>query len=268
MPYMPEKIIDTHIHFSNGGEVLDSFIKAYKKFSVERIWMFGKKSKHDEFLKEAARYPDFIRPFPTFDLDKEQPETVDELRKNGAWGLKFICPLKNYDDDSYMPVYERMAAHKMAAYFHTGIIGGNRDKPAPGVSTARMQPVYLDTIARSFRDLTVIGAHLGNPWFEVAIEIMRYSSNLYFDICGSTLKAKMTTEWFHRILHDEKLWNQLLFATDLSDAVATWDDMDLNLHHSIATHRSFIMAYNLPKELWPAYFHDNAVIIEEKIAPK
>ncbi|HHN47219.1 MAG TPA: hypothetical protein ENN09_07240 [Planctomycetes bacterium] len=268
MVYMPETIIDPHIHLSKGGEILDKFIAAYKKYTVERIWMFGKKGKHEELFREAKRHPDFIRPFPNFDPDQEQPEIVDELRRDGAWGLKFICPLKNYDDEAYMKIYERMAAHKMAAYFHTGIIGGDRDKPAPGVSTARMMPVFLDTIVRSFRELTVIGAHLGNPWFEVAIEIMRYSSNLYFDLCGSTIQKKMTPEWMHRILHDEKLWSQMMFASDLSDNVATWDDMDLNLEYYVNSHRSFVTSYRLPKELWPPYFRENALRIETLIAPK
>lgn len=51
-----------------------------------------------------------------------------------------------------------------------------------------MRPIYLDTIARAFPDLKIIGAHLGNPWYQEAAEVARWNPNVFFDLTGSTLK--------------------------------------------------------------------------------
>jgi len=62
-----------------------------------------------------------------------------------------------------------------------------------------MRPIFLDTIARAFPDLKIIGAHLGNPWYNEAAETMRLNPNVFFDLSGSTLK-KIKPEFLAEIL--------------------------------------------------------------------
>jgi hypothetical protein len=58
--------------------------------------------------------------------------------------------------------------------------------------------MYLDTLAREFPDLTLVGAHLGNPWYDEAAEAARWNPNLYFDMTGSTLVKKGANLAFFR----------------------------------------------------------------------
>lgn len=88
-----------------------------------------------------------------------------------------------------------------------------------------MKPIYLDTIARISPKLTIIGAHLGNPWYEEATMAARWNPNLYFDLTGSTLKKK-TPEFFGSLLwwtpktryrdpEGRYAWEKILFGTDV-----------------------------------------------------
>jgi len=46
---------------------------------------------------------------------------------------------------------------------------------------------YLEEIARRFPNITVLGAHCGNPEYEWAAEVARWNPNVFFDLSGSTL---------------------------------------------------------------------------------
>jgi predicted TIM-barrel fold metal-dependent hydrolase len=113
---------------------------------------------------------------------------VDKFHDAGFRGLgELTGPLKNYDDKSYTPIYERAERYGMIVLFHTGIVmRPNPDTPTD-VSVDRMRVTTLDNIARRFPKLTIIGAHLGNPDYAWAAEIGRWNPNLYFDLSGSTL---------------------------------------------------------------------------------
>jgi len=150
---------------------------------------------------------------------------VDRVHELGLKGLKFIWPLRNYDDDDFMPIYDRAAALGLPALFHLGIVAREPNQHLKDVSMARMRPVFLDRIARRLPSLNLIGAHYGNPWYEEAAELARMHPNVFFDLTGSSLKKKKP-EYF-----DELMWwgkdqqygrmgnnhpyQKLLFGTDV-----------------------------------------------------
>ena len=49
-----------------------------------------------------------------------------------------------------------------------------------------MRPIYLETIARRFQGLILIGAHLGHPWCEEEAVVSFHNPNVYFDIFRGT----------------------------------------------------------------------------------
>lgn len=120
--------------------------------------------------------------------DPKAVSLVDQFHKSGFIGLgELTGPLKNYDDPSYTPIYQRAEQYGMVVLFHTGIVmRPNPDMPTD-VSVDRMRVTLLDNIARRFPKLTLIAAHLGNPDYAWAAEIGRWNPNLYFDLSGSTL---------------------------------------------------------------------------------
>ena len=115
---------------------------------------------------------------------------------------------------------------------HLGIVarGGVLDKlgrqPAR-VDNNLMRPIYLDTIARAFPELQIIGAHLGNPWFEEAAMACRWNPNLYFDLSGSLLKRKKpdfladllwwggNTYPAYRDAMGREAWDKIVFGSDV-----------------------------------------------------
>ena len=124
-----------------------------------------------------------------------------------------------------MPLYARAASLNLPMLFHLGIVArGPRDRFLD-VSMARMRPVHLDRIARNFPELNIVGAHLGNPWYDEAGEVARMHPNVFFDLTGSTLKKK-TPEfidgilWWHKNaqygkMGDNHPYQKIIFGTDV-----------------------------------------------------
>jgi hypothetical protein len=179
-------------------------------------------------LAEALReHGDFLIGQGFFRLGEDSPRLIDSMANWGMKGVKFIWPMKNYDDDEYMPVYRRAELYDMVALFHLGIVARDaRPDYALDVSVAKMMPIYLDRIARQCPGLTLQGAHLGNPDYHIASELARMHPNIYFDLTGSTLKKKAPefigevfwwakNEQYGKMGHEISPYQKILFGTDV-----------------------------------------------------
>ena len=198
---MKRKIIDMHQHIRGAGDA-GPMAETYADLGVEKAVLLGlppnREPGNNEVVLEAWRkFPDLYVPFFGCDLDGMAPDDLDRARDQGFVGVKFIGPRKPYNDFGYFPFYERAAELGMVALFHLGIVanmGGWRD-----CDSNLMRPIHLDHIARTHPALTVVGAHLGNPWYDEATMSCRWNSNLFFDLSGSTLKKK-SPEWLGSLL--------------------------------------------------------------------
>lgn len=179
-------------------------------------------------LYEALQeHGDFMLALGYVALGEEGPNAVDDLHAMGFHGLKVIRPTVDYDDDVCMPVYERAALLNMPILFHLGIVAASRKHdPLRDVSIDRMRPAHLDRIARRFPSLSLIGAHLGNPWYDEAGELARMHPNVYFDLTGSTMKKK-SPQFLSEIfwwadneqyggMGDKHPYEKIVFGTDVS----------------------------------------------------
>lgn len=185
------RYVDAHIHWDNRAKFVEDLVRVYTEKNA--IACLSAEREDFEKLKAAAKlHPNVIVPVLWIDLDDADVLTqVDRAHEAGIQGLKIHSPLKNYDDPSYFPVFARAERYRMFTLLHTGISSRPNDKvPRTKGSMARMRPMYLDTLARAFPELTLIGAHMGNPWYDEAAEAMRWNPNLYFDLTGSTLIKK------------------------------------------------------------------------------
>ena len=105
-------------------------------------------------MEEAfRRYPDRLVGLGYVRLGRDDAALVDELFGRGFKGLKFTCPLENYDHKAYYPIYGRAEELGMPALFHSGIVTTQEKGRMWDVSSARMRPVFLDAIARAFPGL-------------------------------------------------------------------------------------------------------------------
>ncbi len=194
--------VDSHYHYRDNPDFIEKTVKIYSKYNTMVCVLTPMRGL--EVVKTAMqKYPDVIIGFGSIKLDDPNVlEQIDAFYKAGFKGIGEITrPLKNYNDPSYLPIYERIQLYGMHVLFHTGIVARRNPDIPQNSGMSRMRPSFLDEIARRFPKLTVQGAHLGNPWYSEAAEAARWNPNLYFDITGSSfIKKKNQPEFWGQVL--------------------------------------------------------------------
>jgi predicted TIM-barrel fold metal-dependent hydrolase len=183
--------IDLHVHWNESADFVPKLVEMYRKHKA--LACLSARPEHFAALQEAAKkHPDVISPVLWIDLDAPGVlGDIDRAQQAGFRGVKIHSPEKNYDDPSYFPVFAKLERFRMVTLLHTGISFRPADKtPRLKGSVARMRPMYLDTLARAYPELNLIGAHLGNPFYDEAAEVARWNPNVWFDVTGSTLIKK------------------------------------------------------------------------------
>ena len=228
----PGFIIDSHIHCGGTEQWVEDMVKIYRPSNAMACvltWIDD-----IELMVDAIKsYPDVFIGYGRVNLDEPNAvREIEKFKKSGFVGMKFHSPQKNIDDPSYFQVYGLCEEYNMYLLFHTGISSRKiQDQPA-WTSSARMRPMYLDTLCRAFPRIKIQGAHLGNPWYEEAAEAARWNPNLFFDVTGSTLfkfiklnrldKMNEILWWSgveaennpHTLKDGPSAWEHIVFGTD------------------------------------------------------
>jgi len=268
---MPHTIIDMHNHLFPDESAVPDYEKAAGDLGIGKIvfhgleWPGSKLSRNSSIRWAIKMRPDLFVGFGGIDMWAPiDPDKVDELKDEGFTGLKFIVPPAPYHDERFYPYYERAQKLGMPSMFHLGIVSAAETNEVH-VDNNFMRPIYLDTIARDFRDMTVLGAHLGNPWYEEATMSARWNPNLFFDLTGSTLKKKKpsfigellwwsdTTEYGSSVW--SSAWEQILFGTDVRAE---------KMHDVLNDYRVLLDTLEIPEALQERVFYSNAADILRK----
>ena len=240
-------IINVHAHILEGDDVRQR-VEYFRAPGMEKICLSGD---NDAVMAAHNADPDFVIPIAQACLASAKPADVAALRAGGFRGVRFECPCEPYDDERFFPVYEKLQELSMPAFFQTGHMRGDVKCRADN-----MRPIYLDTIARYFPDLYIVGSQLGNPWFFEAMSAMMYNKRVFFDLSGGVVRG-LPLSWFrlmfafrdvyllrggirHR-LHDESLnqdiFRKLVFGTGTPQpeiVVAFYRDLFQGLHIDFA----------------------------------
>jgi len=193
------KIIDAHVHHNGEPAFLQKLVARLE--AVDGMAQLITAPKNLSSVKAfMAQHPNRLIGLGEISLDDPKaPELVERFHAAGFRGLgELTKPLKNYDDRSYWPIYERAEKYRMILLFHTGIVNRLNPDVPEDASVDRMRPTLLDGIARRFPKVTILGAHLGNPEYANAAEIARWNPNLFFDLSGSTLIKKQEDYTFFK----------------------------------------------------------------------
>lgn len=180
-------IIDSHIHAGSDRQWVENLVRIYRQHNAMAC-VLTYMDQFELIRKAAADYPDVIIPYGR--VRPDDPNAIREIEKfhqAGFVGMKFHSPEEDWDSRKYWQLYRACEDLGLVMLFHTGV--SNRpivDRPNLG-SSIRMRPGYLETIARLCPKAIIQGAHFGNPWYDEAAEVCRWSPNVYFDITGSTL---------------------------------------------------------------------------------
>ncbi|MGI5834872.1 MAG: amidohydrolase family protein [Chloroflexota bacterium] len=232
-------IIDAHHHLLNQRDYLPRMLEECTRLGIDRVCLSALSdftglfsdgsglpgAVTNEDVRHAFElYPDRIVGFAYFRLGRDDPRLVDELHAQGFKALKLHRPLSNYDDPSYYPVYERAQRLGMPILFHTGMVVRLADDHKHNVSSARMRPVFLDGIARSFPDLAIIAAHLGLPWYEEASELARFNPNVYLDLTGGKQgwRSHKPLSFYRNLFFWPGAYEKIVFGTDVHYSEMEW----------------------------------------------
>jgi predicted TIM-barrel fold metal-dependent hydrolase len=221
------------------------------KLNIRKVALLGRPVDGDwqHTIDAYEAYPDLFIPLAQVFLDEHDADQISRLHGRGFKGLKITGPDKNYDDESYYPLYERCEELGMPILFHTGIRGGPIDflqfhprdeelaerTAAPfeergrgsHKGAARMQPIYLDTLGVAFPRLKIIGAHLGYGLYDSAAAVARWRRNVTFDISGGAVVRRHILDRkmiYTEILPEKLVWGSDCDVTHMSRELTAWMD--------------------------------------------
>jgi predicted TIM-barrel fold metal-dependent hydrolase len=262
-----DSVFDVHVHYPAGSimgfadrmgrpdavderermQAVDAVVAQSERAGIVKSCLLGGWGRVNGWVLEACRrHPSLFVPMAFVDVDQASAETVEKVRDQGFRGVKLIFPRRNYDDPSYMPLYETMCRLDLVVLFHTGVLGGSEDYLAANprtpsergresdagfaevrTSSARMRALYLDTIAMAFPELRIIGAHLGYGEYDLACAVARWRRNVYFDVSGGDVVRRHLKE--RRYVGREISANKLCFGSDcvtesIAAEVEIWKD--------------------------------------------
>lgn len=225
-------IVDTHVHLFREHGYEHRLAKAARETGIVKMALMGGPKQYDyapndAVLAAARRHPDLFIPFATFRLGRDYAAMVDELHRQGFHGLQFALPMHDYDNKEFYLVYARAGQLGMPAVFELGLLPNSGRDHLHDVCCRRMRPICIDTVARAFPELTIIGTRMGSPWCEEACEVARCNTNVYLDLSGSVL-IKKPPEFFREMLWWDRVdseyggsrktvgpWQKIVFGSDV-----------------------------------------------------
>ncbi len=150
------------------------------------------------------------------------------------------------------PFYERY--YKLAEKFNVPVVFHTGDTSDTDAMLKYSEPMAIDEVAVKHRKITLVIAHLGNPWVQTAAEIVYKNANVYADLSAflvgdltqrsqSNLDEQVTkpVAWAFEFIEDP---TKLMYGTD-------WP---------LTTMGPYIEAIKkaIPRKYWEDVFYKNA----------
>jgi hypothetical protein len=135
---------------------------------------------NDYVADYVARDPERLVGFGSVDpAEPNAPEELERMKQDlGLRGCK-LGPIYQHADPlgpGFLRVCETLERLELPMLVHQGTTFV-RDGPL-----MHARPILLDEIARRFPRLVVVIAHIGHPWYEEAIVVVRKHPNVYADV--------------------------------------------------------------------------------------
>ncbi len=187
-----ELIVDCNVPVYDEADYAPMLAETAQNLGIDKLCLMAGRQRYgrvgnDQVLEYVGKYPDIFIPMAHLDLGSAQPEDVEELVGKGFYGIAVDVPPAPYDDEKFYGIYDAASALNTPVFFHTGFVQRSALDSALNPKMRYMRPSCLDTIARRFPDLTLIGCGLGGPWYEEAAERLRRNENVYFDLSGCSV---------------------------------------------------------------------------------
>ncbi len=224
-------IVDVHHHLVAEPGYLDALLRQMDRLDIARMGLIamgpdfadlfrrhpgGDPVDEHDLLRVIRTHPDrfwayvFIRP------GSDGPEKIRYWGEQGFLGVKLHVPAARYDDEAYFPLYAEADSLGMTCLFHSGLFHFPHLR-AQRLSAERTRPIYVETIAHAYPDLSIILAHMGVVWAEEACGLARMFPNIYLDMSGRLdgWRAGKSLDWFREMLFWPDAASKLLFGSDV-----------------------------------------------------
>jgi predicted TIM-barrel fold metal-dependent hydrolase len=190
--------------------------------TADRTIVFGLQARASGIWVPNELIADYVREHPDrlegwASVDPGEPDCVEQLEHCvttlGLRGLKLGPVYQHFDpqDRRHWPLFSKCAELGLPIIWHQG---------TTFPSEARLRwgnPLQLEDVAMDFPDLRMIVAHLGHPWEEDLIALIRKCPNVYADI--SAVHYRPWRFWQAMISAMEYgVTHKLLLASDFPSA--------------------------------------------------
>jgi uncharacterized protein len=182
-------VIDCHTHLDEGGGA-ENLLRSMGDAGIDASVVIaetlpGDISNAEQVLKAVAqsdRLWALINCVFSRTLELSYVEELTQLlKRDRVVGLKFYLGYEEYspNDQRLFQLYEYCEQHDVPVMFHTGVLEAG--------STGLLEyshPLSIDRVATRFPNLTIVMAHMGNPWLIDCAAVLAKNPNVYADISG------------------------------------------------------------------------------------
>ncbi|MBX3071673.1 MAG: amidohydrolase [Thermomicrobiales bacterium] len=212
---------------------------------ADHVVVFGLQAKATGLWVPNEIIADYVKQHPEkmqgwASVDPTQPDALDQLdycvQDLGLKGLKLGPVYQHFDpeDRKYWPLFEKAQQYQLPIMWHQGTTFPSKAKLKWGL------PLQLEDIAMAFPDLKMIIAHIGHPWEEDCIVLVRKCPNVYTDISAVHYRPwrywqAMVTAMEYGITH------KILLASDFPSGTIT------NVINGLRNVNAPVEGTNLPK---------------------
>jgi predicted TIM-barrel fold metal-dependent hydrolase len=231
-------VVDAHVNIWNEEDILPLFYDQLRRVrpgemshradadaihaamsNVDRAIVFpisyadtiGIESSNDTCAAAVAKYPDKLIGFCY--VDPRRSDYMERLRyaveELGLVGVKY-GPIYNgvhLHDPRMDPVYEYCQRNDLPLTMHMGTTYTQHSPIDLG------RPIHADEVAERYPDLKMILAHMGHPWYEDCIAVVRKRPNVYCEVAAIYYRP-----WqFYNVLvtaEEYRMADKIFFGTD------------------------------------------------------
>lgn len=190
-------------------------------------------------------------------FDEQAAQELEQRIQHDPYlvGLKIYGGYYHYylTDPVYRPAMELAEKYQLPVTFHSG------DTFSAEALLKYAHPLIGDDAAKMYPNVTIILAHMGNPWLFDAAEVAYRNPNVYVDISGLYVGKNL-----QRVKQDQQILDFHRLAVKLIhnyDKVLYGSDWPLS---PMADYIDFIKRF-IPEEQWEKIFYQNAAKVFRRL---
>jgi hypothetical protein len=167
---------------------------------------------HNDIASEMAKHaPDKVIPFMSLhpldpNWEAEYDRCVGDL---GCRGIKLGPNYQDFDPtgpDAFQ-LFARLEADNLPIVFHQGT------SPMTEAPLTYAHPLTTEKVALAFPKLTMVLAHLGHPWQNDCLAVVRKHPNVWADVSAQFYRPYSFWQGM-RLFHEWGVTQKILFASD------------------------------------------------------